>query len=56
MVRKGNGSCAPKIEFWKRETFTITNYPQGLIEFEKYEITNRLDKLKELCNRNKGDI
>ena len=38
-------------KFWRRETFSISNTPEKLKEFEKYEITNRLDKLKELCNK-----
>jgi len=56
IIRKGNGAYAPKVEFWKRDGFTITNTPEGLKEFEKHEATNRLDKLKELCGRdNKGE-
>lgn len=35
-------------KFWRREVFSITNIPKGLKEFEKYEVTNRLNKLKEL--------
>ncbi len=38
-------------KFWKRDTITITNTPEGLKQFEKYEVTNRLDKLKELCDK-----
>lgn len=41
-------------KFWKRESFLITNTPECLKEFEKYEVTNRLYKLKELCNRLKN--
>lgn len=37
-------------KFCDRETFAITNTPEKLKEFGKYEVTNRLDKLKELCN------
>lgn len=51
MIRKGRGCCAPRVEFWRRKTFTLTNTPECLKEFEKYEITDRLDKLKELCNK-----
>ena len=40
-------------KFWRRDSFSITNTPKGLKEFEKYEITGRLDKLKELCNKKK---
>lgn len=41
------------IKFWRRETFSISNTPEKLKEFEKYEVTDRLEKLKELCNRRK---
>lgn len=40
-------------KFWKRDTLTISNTPEGLKEFEEYEVANRLEKLKELCiNKN----
>lgn len=35
-------------------SFTITNRPEYLKELEKYEITDKLDKLKEICNRDKN--
>ncbi len=37
-------------KFWRREGFIITNTPKKLKELKKYEVTDRLDKLKELCN------
>lgn len=37
-------------KFCNRESIAIPNTPEGLKEFEKYEVTNRLIKLKELCN------
>jgi hypothetical protein len=37
-------------EFWKRDTLYITNTTNGLKQFEKHEVTDKLDKLKELCN------
>jgi hypothetical protein len=37
-------------KFCDRELITMPNTPEGLKEFEKYEVTNRLIKLKELCN------
>ncbi len=40
-------------KFWRRDSFSITNTPEKLKEFEKYEVTDRLDKLKELCNESK---
>ena len=40
-------------KFWRRDTFSITNTPEKLKELEKWEVTDRLDKLKELCNRDK---
>ena len=43
-------------KFWRREGFTITNIPEVLKELEKWEVTDRLYKLKELCNRNKDKI
>ncbi len=43
-------------EFWDRESFYITNRPKYLIEFRKYELKDKLDKLKELCNRKNDDI
>lgn len=38
-------------EFWKRYSFTITITSERLKEFEEYEITDRLEKLKEIINR-----
>lgn len=57
MVKYGKGGCAPKLEFWKRDTITITNTPEGIKEFAEYEVTDRLEKLKELCRqlKYKGD-
>lgn len=52
LVRKGKGYCAPKVEFWKRYSFVIMNTPEGLKQFEKYQID--IDWLKELCNKD-GD-
>lgn len=40
-------------KFWRRDTLAITDISKGLKEFEKYEITHRLDELKELCNMKK---
>lgn len=40
-------------KFCKFENFGITNSPKKLKELEKYEVTDRLDKLRELCNRRK---
>lgn len=36
-------------KFCDRYSLSISNTPKGLKKFEKYEITNRLDKLKEFC-------
>lgn len=35
--------------FWMRDSLSITNSPEGLAEFKDFEVTNRLDKLKEMC-------
>ena len=37
-------------EFWKRNALCITNTSKGLKKFEKWEVANKLDKLKELCD------
>ena len=50
IVKYGRG-YSNKREFWKRESFSITNNPTGLKKFERWEVTDRLDKLKEICNR-----
>lgn len=42
-------------KFWRRDSFSITNTPEKLKEFEKYEVTDRLDKLKELVNKLKEE-
>lgn len=36
-------------KFWRRDSLTITNTQEGIREFEEYEVTDRLKKLKELC-------
>lgn len=38
-------------KFWRREIFSMANTPKALKYLEKYEITNRLEKLKELCDK-----
>lgn len=50
LVRLGKGGCAPKVEFWRRQGITITNTQDGLEKFGEFEVTDRLYKLKELCN------
>lgn len=40
--------------FWMRNSLSITNTPKYLREFEKFEVTNRLDKLKEMCKNIKN--
>ena len=34
---------------WNRETFTITNSPDQLAYFKKYDVTDRLKELKDIC-------
>lgn len=34
---------------WNRETFTITNGPDQLVYFKKYDVTDRLKELKDIC-------
>ncbi len=43
-------------KFWQRETLIITNRPEYIAKFEKYEITDKLEKLKELCKELKEKI
>lgn len=35
------------------DSFQVTNVPEKLEELEKWEVTDRLDKLKELCNEDR---
>lgn len=37
-------------KFWRRDNFNITNNPEYLKEFEKYETTDRLEKLRKICD------
>lgn len=37
-------------KLWRRDSFSITNKPEYLAELKKYEITDKLEKLKEYCN------
>ena len=48
-IRYGQDIFAPKVEFWKRHNFTITYSPEGLEEFEDYQID--IDWLKDLCGQ-----
>lgn len=36
--------------FWRRENINITNRQNYLIEFRKYELSDKLEKLKVYCN------
>ena len=40
-------------KFWRRDSFSITSTLYHLEEFEKYEITNKLEKLKMIVQSNK---
>ncbi len=40
--------------FWRRGGFWITNTSKKLKEFEKYELSDKLDKLKEYCKNIKS--
>lgn len=42
--------------FWMRDSLSITNIPECLREFEKFEVTSRLDKLKDMCKDIKNKI
>lgn len=42
-------------KFWRRDSFSITDTPKKLKELEKWEVTNRLEKLKELCDKSKEE-
>jgi hypothetical protein len=35
--------------FWMRKMFYITNKPKYLLEFERYNLPDKLEKLKECC-------
>lgn len=37
--------------FWMRGSISITNTPECLEEFKEYEVTDRLEKLKELYKK-----
>lgn len=39
--------------FWARDRLTITNHPYSLEKYEQYDVTDRLEKLKEICNKEK---
>jgi hypothetical protein len=43
-------------KFCNFETFWILDIPQKLKELKNYEVTDRLDKLKESCNKKKRNI
>lgn len=47
MIRKGR-SYTIREKFCKRKTFTVTNNIEILKNFKKYELTDELEKLKEL--------
>lgn len=36
-------------KLWERDSLSIINRPEYLAEFKKYEITDKLEKLKDLC-------
>jgi hypothetical protein len=40
-------------KFCEFDSFLVTNTPEKLKELEKWEVTDRLDKLKELCNKDR---
>ena len=39
--------------FFRRGTFIVPNDPGSLKELEKYEVTDNIEKLKEVCSRKK---
>jgi hypothetical protein len=53
-VRLGKGDCAHKVEFWKRNNFTITNTAEGLEQFQNFQID--IDWLKDLRKELKEKI
>jgi len=42
-------------KFWRRDAINITNRHKYLIEFNRYEIINELDKLKEIIRESKNN-
>jgi hypothetical protein len=41
--------------FWERDTFTIYFNSKGINKMKKYEVTDKLEKLKEVCRLSKGE-
>lgn len=56
MIKKGYNINSPKIEFYKRTSFTIANTIDKLKQFENYELKEELDVLKNLYNKLKEEI
>lgn len=48
-----NNSMVRGKKFWKRDSLWITNAQKSLIEFKKYEFSDRLEKLKDICKKGK---
>jgi hypothetical protein len=43
--------------FWDRKTFTVYFNERGIKKMKRYEVTKKLDRLKEVCKLNKiGEI
>jgi len=51
LVRKGKGGFAPKVEFWKRDTFSVTYTPYLLEQFRDHMID--IDWMKDICDKMK---
>lgn len=54
LVRVGNGYNAPKVEFWKRGSFSVSYTSEELEEFREYWID--INWLKELLKENKETV
>lgn len=43
-------------KFWRRNSFSVVNVPQHIIEFEKYELKDELEIINKLCNQLKEEM
>lgn len=51
MIKKGYNTNSPKIEFFKRTSFTIANKINKIKLFDNHELKEELNILKDICNK-----